>query len=504
MHNFGYKLENLFSNKKDMDIKMRKTGILLPIFSLPSKYGIGTFGKSAYDFVDFLASASQDYWQILPLNPTSFGDSPYQSTSAFAGNPYFIDPDFLVRDGLISEEELSGLSKTEQRIDYGRLYAERYPFLRCAFARFSENIPEDYLEFLEKESYWLDSYALFMALKKEHGGAEFHSWSYDEIHRVNLPSLYEKHREEMNFHRFVQYIFDKQWCELRRYANERGIEIIGDIPIYVSLDSADVFGNPQNFALDSELRPTHVAGVPPDAFSKEGQLWGNPLYNWDKMCDDGYEWWCRRIERANKLYDKIRIDHFVGFSNYFAIPSDAKSALEGKVLRGVGYRLFIRIREEVPGASIIAEDLGMLQDGVPELLTATGFPGMKVMQFSDGASDNPHSIENHTENCVVYTGTHDNPTSLGFYKSLSSREQRKLRQRLPKAYKKTIDRFIDYAMSSIADTVIIPIQDYLGLDNSARINAPSTSCGNWSWIMPEGYNTPKLLEKIKKLSRKEN
>ncbi len=475
---------------------MKKTGILLPIFSLPSRYGIGDFGKAAYDFVDFLAECGQSYWQILPLNPTSFGDSPYQSPSAFAGNPYFIDPEDLVARGLLEPHELDSLARAGERVDYGTIYNERYPMLRRAYLRFKANIPEDFLHYINKEAAWLDSYALFMALKNANGGRELHAWSPDEIRRRHLQSLCELHEEEMNFHRFCQYIFDNQWHKLREYANERGVKIIGDIPIYVSLDSADVFGSPESFLLDEELKPTLVAGVPPDDFSKEGQLWGNPLYDWDKMCEDGYSWWCSRIARAASLYDKIRIDHFLGFSNYFGIPRDAKSALEGTVFKGVGYRLFIRIREEVPSASIIAEDLGMLRDGVPELLAATGFPGMKVMQFSFGGADNPHAPENHEKNCVVYTGTHDNPTTIGFYKSLTKYGQRKIRERLPKRYKGTLDRFIDYTMSTPAETVIVPIQDYMGLDNSARINAPSTTENNWSWRMSPEYNTEKLRARI--------
>lgn len=475
---------------------MKKTGILLPIFSLPSDYGIGTFGAAAYEFVDFLKKTNQSYWQILPLNPTSFGDSPYQSPSAFAGNPYFIDPELLVRDGYLEDGDLASLSKTGEKIDYGIIYNERFPLLRRAFSRFSENVPEDFFEFLKREGYWLENYALFMALKEANGGKAFHEWSYDEIHKTDLEALTEKHSDEIEFQYFLQYIFDKQWKTLKKYANERGIEIIGDIPIYVSLDSADVYGSPESFLLDKDLKPTLVAGVPPDDFSKEGQLWGNPLYDWDKMRENGYAWWCKRVKRASELYDKIRIDHFLGFSNYFAIPSGAKSALEGTVKKGVGYTLFIRIREEVPKASIIAEDLGMLQDGVAELLSATGFPGMKVMQFSLGGKDNPHAPENHTENCVVYTGTHDNPTSLGFYKSLSEWEKRKLRARLPKTSRNTLERFIDYALSTPAKTVIIPIQDYLALGNEARINAPSTDEGNWTFIMPKSYNSEKVIKKI--------
>ena len=475
---------------------MKKTGILLPIFSLPSEYGIGTFGKSAYEFVDFLSATHQSYWQILPLNPTGFGDSPYQSPSAFAGNPYFIDLSFLVSDGYLCETELHNLTKTGEKIDYGNIYNERFAILRQAFARFSESVPDDFFEFFERESYWLRNYALFMALKRANGEKELQSWSCEEKHKNNYEALLEKHSDEMEFHYFLQYVFDKQWKSLKSYANSRGVKIIGDIPIYVSLDSADVFGAPENFLLDKDLRPTLVAGVPPDDFAKEGQLWGNPLYDWDKMRENGYSWWCSRIKRASELYDKIRIDHFVGFSNYFAIPQNAKSALEGEIKKGVGYSLFIRIREEVPAASIIAEDLGMLQDGVPELLSATGFPGMKVMQFSLGGKDNPHAPENHTKNSVVYTGPHDHPTSLGFYRSLSDREKRKLRLRLPKTSRNTLSRFIDYALSTPAETVIIPIQDYLGLGNEARINTPSTSEGNWCWILPRSYNSPKTIAKI--------
>ena len=483
---------------------MKKTGILLPIFSLPSQYGIGTFGKSAYEFVDFLAKTRQSYWQILPLNPTGFGDSPYQSPSAFAGNPYFIDPELLVRDGYLDEKDLESLTKSGEKIDYGIIYNERFPLLRRAFSRFSKNVPEDFFLFLKREAYWLENYALFMALKNANGGRAFHEWQYDEIHKTNIEALKEQHSEEIDFWYFLQYLFDKQWKSLKLYANTRGIEIIGDIPIYVSLDSADVYGAPENFLLDKDLKPTMVAGVPPDDFSKEGQLWGNPLYDWDKMRESGYSWWCQRVKRASELYDKIRIDHFLGFSNYFAIPAGASSALEGTIKKGVGYSIFIRIREEVPRASIIAEDLGMLQEGVPELLAATGFPGMKVMQFSLGGKDNPHAPENHVENCVVYTGTHDNPTSLGFYKSLTEWEKRKLRARLPKTSRNTLDRFIDYALSTLAKTVIIPIQDYLGLGNEARINAPSTDVGNWCWIMSKDYNTEKLIAKILSHTKKFN
>ncbi len=476
---------------------MKKCGILLPIFSLPSKYGIGGFGKSAFDFVDFLYRSGQSIWQILPLTQTAFGDSPYQSPSAFAGNPYFIDPDILFEKGYLTEDDLAALTPTGEYIDYGKIYAERYPMLRRAYSRFKNNIPEGYADFLRENSYWLDTYALFMSIKEDMGGGDFHSWDAPLLHRENPEELYNKYADEMDYIRFVQYEFYVEWQAVRAYANSRGILIMGDLPIYVSCDSADIWGSPEQFLLDENLYPVRVAGVPPDAFSATGQLWGNPLYNWEYMKEDGYSWWCTRISHACKLYDKIRIDHFVGFSNYFSIPKDAATPAEGVIMMGPGYPLFERIKECVPSASIVAEDLGMLQNGVPELLAKTGFPGMKVIQFSfDDNPDNPHNPKNHTHNCVVYTGTHDNPTAKSFWDSLSRSAKLRYARRMPQGYKASVDRMVAYAMSSVADTVIIPIQDYMILGDEARINAPSTAAGNWSFILKEGYNRTTLAKKI--------
>ena len=477
---------------------MKKCGILLPIFSLPSSYGIGSFGKSAYDFVDFLDRAGQSYWQILPLSQTSFGDSPYQSPSAFAGNPYFIDPDILFEKGYIEKCDLDALTKAQGRIDYGRLYEERYPLLRKAHQSFLKNIPEDYEDFLRENSDWLDNYALFMAIKGKCGGGDFHYWQPSVLHKENIEELRSELSTEISFFCFVQYEFITQWTALRKYANSKDVKIIGDLPIYVSCDCADLWGEPEQFLLDENLWPARVAGVPPDDFSATGQLWGNPLYDWDYMKAHGYDWWVRRIRHAAVLYDKIRIDHFIGFSNYFSIPKDAASPLEGSVMKGPGYEIFEVIKREVPEADIIAEDLGMLREGVDELLLRTGFPGMKVIQFSfEGGDSNPHTLKNHTENCVVYTGTHDNPTAKGFIDSLDRSRKLRYSRRMSKGYKSAVDRMIAYAMSSVADTVIIPIQDYLKLGDEARINAPSTKEGNWGFILPDGALKTTLSKRIK-------
>lgn len=475
---------------------MKKCGILLPVFSLPSEYGIGTFGKSAYDFIDFLCECGQSFWQILPLSQTSYGDSPYQSPSAFAGNPYFIDPDILVKKGYLEPAELKSLTKATGYIDYGRVYEERYPLLRKAYSAFKAHLPKDYSAFLEENADWLDSYAFFMAIKDEIGGGDFHTFPEEYLHRKDIKKMEERFSESADFYKFLQYEFSVQWQALRKYANKKGIKIIGDIPIYVSADSADVWGNSEEFLLDEDLCPVAVAGVPPDAFSEDGQLWGNPLYNWEKMKENGYSWWCRRIGHAVKLYDKIRIDHFVGFSNYFSIPKDAGTPAEGKIVIGPRYALFECIREAHPDADIIAEDLGMMQDGVEALLRMTGFPGMKVIQFSFDGEDNPHAPENHTENTVVYTGTHDNPTAKGFFLSLDRGSQIRYSRLLPKSYTNTVDRIIAYAMASVSETVIIPIQDYMRLGNEARINAPSTTESNWAWTIPENYNRAPLKRRI--------
>ena len=480
---------------------MKRTGILLPIFSLPSKYGIGNIGREAYKFIDFLSETGQSIWQILPLSQTSFGDSPYQSPSAFALNPYFIDPDALVAKGYVTKNELSMLPLGGARVDYGELYETRYPFLRLAYSRFEKNIPRAFYSFCKREREWLDDYALFMAIKNRKNSGEFLNWDEATLRRENLSELWYEYGEDANFWRFLQFELDEQWRALRSYARKKKIKIMGDLPIYVALDSADVWGCPEQFLLDERRRPSKVAGVPPDAFSDDGQLWGNPLYDWDYMKGDGYGWWCRRFARAKALYDVIRIDHFVGFSNYYAIPSGAERATEGRVMKGGGYPFFEAVSSRLGRLDIVAEDLGMLQDGVAELLRLTGFPNMRVIQFSFGGENNPHAPENHVKNCVVYTGTHDNPTSLGYYASLSPDEKRRVRATLG-GTGHICDRFIALAMKSVADTVIIPIGDYLRLGNEGRLNAPSSTGGaNWSWRLRKGYATACLKARITEATR---
>lgn len=475
---------------------MKRAGILLPIFSLPSSYGIGDFGEEAYKFIDFLSECGQSIWQILPLTQTSFGDSPYQSPSAFAMNPYFIDPQELCKKGYVTEAELLPLVCGESAIDYGRLYETRYPFLKLAYSRFSKNPPRDFFTYIEKQREWLDDYALFMAIKNEKNAGEFINWDTETVCRENLEELLLEYREEVGFWKFLQYELECEWHKILSYAHEKGIKIMGDLPIYVAYDSADVWGNPEQFLLDEARRPLKVAGVPPDAFSDEGQMWGNPLYDWDYMRGDGYSWWARRFARAKSLYDIVRIDHFVGFSNYYAIPNGAKRATEGEVKVGVGYPLFEAVLSRVGKIEIVAEDLGMLQNGVAELLSKTGFPNMRVIQFSFDGENNPHARENHIENCVVYTGTHDNPTSYGYYKSLDAKAQKRARQKLG-GEGHISDRFIAHAMGSVAKTVIIPMADYLRLGDEARLNAPSSmGAGNWSWRLRRGYRTKCLRERI--------
>ncbi len=465
---------------------MRTSGILMPIFSLPSAHGIGTFGPEAYRFVDFLAKAGQTYWQILPLNPTNYGDSPYQSFSSFAGNPYFIDLDMLKDEGLLTEAQIAvaDFGDDNYAVDYGKLYENRIPLLKLAFSKF---VPDSkFKKFCRQNKFWLEEYALFMALKNEHNDIAWENW--EEELRVRKPDVIkakkEEHAEVMEFYRFVQFKFDQQWQALKKYANDKGIYIIGDIPIYVAYDSADTWANPKQFLLDRDLKPIKVAGCPPDAFSEDGQLWGNPLYRWDVMKKNGYKWWLKRMGHAMKLYDLIRIDHFRGFEAYYAIPYGDKTAKNGNWMSGPNMDLFDAMKAEFgDDLPIIAEDLGILTDGVREMLAKSGFPGMKVMQFAfDGRVDNEYLPHNHVKNCVVYTGTHDNDTIMGWYKTAS----KKTLAQAAKYMHTTPDEGFNWTMirtayMSVADTVIIMMHDLMGLDESARINVPSTVGGNWQW-----------------------
>lgn len=457
---------------------MRSSGILMPIFSLCSKGGIGTLGKEAYNFVDFLHKAGQSWWQILPLNPTNFGDSPYQSFSSYAGNPYFIDPEMLIEECLLTNEEFVSFDFGENtnQIDYEKLYENRSKMLRLAFSRFFPD--SDYYSFCDKNSYWLDKYALFMTLKAKNNNA---SW--------NLWNNFNAEGTELEFHRFVQYKFYQQWFSLKEYANEQGIGIIGDIPIYVAYDSADVWSEPHQFLLGSDNNPTAVAGCPPDAFAEDGQLWGNPLYNWKNMKNDGYGWWKKRLGFALKLYDKVRIDHFRGFESYWAVPFGDETAKGGKWVKGPDMNFFKEIKKEFgQDVPIIAEDLGFLTPKVYQMLDKCGFPGMKVLQFAfSDEEDSNYLPHNYNKNCVVYTGTHDNDTIIGWAENLSENDLRMVKDYINLSEKEGINwGLIRTAQMSVADTCIITMQDLIGLGSEGRINTPSTLGENWKWRISDG------------------
>ncbi|MCX7715158.1 MAG: 4-alpha-glucanotransferase [Clostridia bacterium] len=479
---------------------MRSSGILMHISSLPSKYGIGTLGKQAYEFVDFLKRAKQTYWQVLPINPTSYGDSPYQSPSAFAGNPYFIDLDMLCEDGLLKQSEISNYYFGDDScgIDYARLFESRYPLLRTAFSRYEKD--SQYESFVEENKFWLDDYALYMSVKEDN---HYKSWLYwDDDIRLRQAEAVENYRRKMSrnieFYKFIQYLFFCQWDKLKNYANQNGIFIIGDMPIYVALDSAEVWTESELFLLDENRMPKKVAGCPPDAFSPTGQLWGNPIYDWNKMKKDGYEWWIKRIDMATKLYDRVRIDHFRGFESYYAIPYGETTAVLGTWEKGPGIELFDAIRDSLGDVSIIAEDLGFLTPEVHKLLAQTGYPGMKVLQFAfDPYGDSDYLPHNYIKNCVAYTGTHDNNTAVGWYDEADRASVKYAGEYLHADRRADFaDAFIRAVMSSVADTVIIPIQDFLGLNSKARMNTPSTIGKNWMFRVPDKVLTDVLADRI--------
>lgn len=477
---------------------MRQSGILLPVTSLPSPYGIGTMGKVAYDWIDFLADAKQSYWQVLPLGPTSYKDSPYQTFSAFAGNPYLIDLDLLVEEGLLNKDELVKYTSEELSIDYGYLYSWRFKILKIAYSRFDIN-DNAFQTFVKNESYWLNDYAIFMSIKNYFDGKSWQEWTDDFKFRKKsaIDKFVTTHLEEINFYKFIQFMFDKQWHKLKEYANAKGVEIIGDVPIYVALDSVDVWSNPKEYQLDENLKPKRVAGCPPDDFAKKGQLWGNPLYDYKKMEHTGFKWWNDRIKKSFQLYDVVRIDHFRGFESYYSIDSKEETAENGKWVKGPGMKLFKSIKN-LNELNIIAEDLGFLTPAVHKLLKQTGFPGMKILQFGfDKDADSPYAPHNYISNCVVYTGTHDNPPIRTWFETLDLETKHMVSEYVNLTSEdKICDRMVRLALSSVANIAIIPIQDYLGLGSDSRINTPSTSEDNWQWRLDKKYITKELADYI--------
>jgi 4-alpha-glucanotransferase len=481
---------------------MRTTGILLHVSSLPSPYGIGTFGKTAYDFVDFLHHSNQTYWQILPLGHTSYGDSPYQTFSAFAYNPYFIDLDFLVKDGLIQPHEINLFVSDERHIDFGYLYHQRYIILRKAFNRFDLN-NQAYQDFIKKESLWLHDYALFMAIKGHFGGNAWSTWDLDiKLREKNALSDYqERLKTDIDFYTFLQFKAYSQWNDLKTYANQKGIKIIGDMPIYVAYDSSDVWANSKYFDLDELKTPYHVAGVPPDNYSADGQLWGNPIYNWRLLKEENYIWWVNRVQSAMESFDMIRIDHFIGFVNYYQIPYGELTAKYGKWIKGPGYQLFKVIKEQVKNVSIIAEDLGVVTQEVRNLLKKTKFPGMKLLQFAFYSKDDNEYLPHHyIPNVVAYTGTHDNETTQQWFNSLSLENRNYCLDYINHQTGSMTDSLIKATLASVANIAIIPMQDYLNLGSIGRMNTPSTSTSNWRWRLLSHEINEVLYNKIKYLT----
>ncbi len=483
-----------------------KSGILMPISSLPGRYGIGSFGKAAYQFIDFLCDTKTKCWQVLPLNPTSYGDSPYQSPASVAGNPYFIDPELLFAEGLLTKEELDEHRIDAKRVDYGWLFENRYSLLRAAYARFLERGGEKapaYRTFLKKSADWIGDYALFMALKVHYSFAAWTDWAPEHRDVTRARTCASEFDRECGFWRWVQFAFDAQWAALRAYARKRGILIIGDMPIYVAHDSMDVWQAPEQFLLDERGYPTVVAGCPPDGFAPDGQLWGNPIYNWAKMEEDGFLWWENRVRAAFRLYDILRIDHFRGFAGYYNIPYGEDTARGGKWDAAPGISLFRTLKERFPRAKIIAEDLGFITDDVRELLTDTGFPGMKILQFAFYDEDSEYLPRTYTtDNCVVYTGSHDSDCTRTFVENLTGDAKARFRRECPRKPKQSqTEALIELAMRSRANLCVIPMQDWLMLSNDeGRMNIPSVAEGNWTWRIRSGWYTKCLARRVREMT----
>lgn len=494
----------------------RAAGVLCHVSSLWGEYGIGSLGKEAYEFADFLKSARVKYWQILPLVQTGYGDSPYQSVCCSSGNPYFIDLETLASEGLLTEDELESCRKPAGKVDYASLYNTRYAVLKLAFDRFDKT-DEQFKTFVENGEF--DAYALFMSLKSRYGGTfnnfpeGYKNFESDDVQKFKA----EVYQTDYLFWQFLQFEFFKQWKKLKDYVNSLGIKIIGDIPLYVAYDSADVWAHPKLFQLDEDLKPVKVAGVPPDYFSATGQLWGNPLYDWQVMEQDGYAWWVDRIRKAASLYDVVRLDHFRGLDKYYAVPAGAETAAVGEWENGPKAKLFLKIREILGDVPMIAEDLGILDGGVEKLRLAAGFPGMKIALFAfNGDESNAYLPHNMEENCVAYTGTHDNATCLGLINRMSDEQFKVFKKRLRAEMRKTglvlpfatreeaASALVALTISSPAALAVVPIQDLLVLGDEARMNVPSTTSGNWQFRLsrrPSRYHAAVMRRMVKDFNR---
>lgn len=497
---------------------MRSNGVLMHISSLPSNYGIGTLGRAAYEFADYINRAKIEYWQILPIGPTSYGDSPYQSFSSYAGNPYFVDLDMLCDAGYLSRDECMHTfwGEKNDKVDYANMYDKRFPILKKACDafrdvfnkssdRYDSETASKYQTFMDDNKDWLLDYALFMALKDANGGKAWTEWEDDLKFRKKaaLDKAKDTYSKEIEDYIIIQYFFDWQWREFRDYLKEKEIKLIGDVPIYVAYDSVEVWTEPKLFALDAKLELKEASGCPPDYFNEDGQLWGNPIYNWKKMSEDNYAWWLKRLKRVFSMHDVVRIDHFRGFASYYSIKGDADNAREGKWIKGPGIKIFDQIKKELGDVDIIAEDLGFLTDDVIKLLKDTGYPGMKVLQFAFDSGDgtNPYMPHNYDKNCVVYTGTHDNETTLGWFQHTSDWVRTNTSH-----YLNITDAegpswgVIRAAHSSVADLSIIQMQDFLGFGNDCRMNTPSTIGSNWEWRLRKETLTDDLNNRIKELN----
>ena len=487
---------------------------MMSVTSLPSKYGIGCFSQEAYDFVDWLAQAGQTYWQILPLSVTSYGgadDSPYQSYSAFAGNPYMICLETLVEEGVLEQSECDSIDFGDdpEKVDYDKLHDHRLKLLHKAYERSNVGSHKAFQDFCRENSWWLDDYALFMAAKDFFGGVAWTQWPQDiRLHWSNALDYYRRELYfDVEFHQFLQYKFFTQWQTLKNYANEKGIRIIGDIPIYISMDSADAWAHPELFQLDENNQPAAVAGCPPDAFSEDGQLWGNPLYRWEYHAQTNFAWWSSRLWQCFRLYDTVRIDHFRGFDEYFSIPCGSTTAKNGHWEEGPGMKLFTQIKKDLGEKQFIAEDLGTMTDSVRKLVKDSGFPNMKVLQFAfdkdDVGATNDYLPHNYDTNCVVYTGTHDNETLVGWLQNITPGQKKLVRDYLCDHHTSDDELYLvmlALAMRSSAKICILPIQDCLGLDNRARMNQPATVKINWRWRLSPDALTKKAQKDLRTLT----